>query len=79
MTALEKLNALQAGELDSEYSQGVSGDGIWLLKNGEAMNIDELMHDLQLNAAKVEVTKVVLDEYLRTGDKTLITTLQKAL
>ena len=72
MNALEKLNALQAGELNkvlyhTEYNLPMNVGTIYSLD------------DVHTNAAKVEVTKAVLDEYLRTGDRTLITTLQKAL
>jgi hypothetical protein len=94
MDNLEKIQALQAGEFDSEYGQGVSASGVWLLKNVEAMNIDEIIADLQANAAKVEVTKGVLDEVIihihreikAHGDSdfinpalTLLKTLQEAL
>jgi hypothetical protein len=62
MNTLEKLEALKAGEPDTEYGEGVSSNGVWLLKNGEAMDINEIISDLQTNAAKVEVAKAVVGD-----------------
>jgi hypothetical protein len=81
MTALEKLNALQAGELDkvlecTPYAPEAFKDygHAAYFKRGE-----KSFNDCLPNAAKVEVTKVVLDEYLRTGDKTLLQQLKESL
>jgi hypothetical protein len=76
MTALEKLNALQAGELDKVLPHG-NHNGIAAYtvslenNNGE---LSETIHQIhwakqnKLNAAKVEVTKVIVHEYLDAYD-----------
>ena len=87
MTALEKLNALQAGELDKVLEctphNSIAALGVsWENVNGELVEIIKQVYwakQNKLNAAKVEVTKVVLDEYLRTGDKTLLQQLKESL
>ena len=67
MTALEKLNALQDGNIDKV-----------LVSFGYHPRDFDLARDAY-NAAKVEVTKVMLDEYLRTGDKTILQQLKESL
>jgi hypothetical protein len=69
MNAIDKLRSLQAGELDKVLPDIYVGTP-WS---------KTLYPICKINAAKVEVTKVMLDEYLRTGDKTILQQLKEIL
>jgi hypothetical protein len=72
MTAIEKLKNLQAGELDKVLPEGNYNGiaGYIVQQSNEAGELVEVIKEIhwakqnKLNAAKVEVAKVVVGEYL---------------